>query len=109
MTEAKKVRRLIRAYLSVPVEGGSYPEMETKARSYAAGFFQVDEEDLVISTIPVISMAEKSPWSDDPSQPDRWRGTFRVGCLHPFGPDDHVPAPEWEEDDADDEEDPDGD
>jgi hypothetical protein len=109
MAEEKKVRRHIRAYLSVPVEGASYPEMDAKARTYAAKFFQVGEEDLVISAIPVISMAEKANWSSDPSEPDRWRGTFRVGCLHPFGPDDHVPTPEWEEDENDEDEDPDGD
>lgn len=105
------IRRLIKAYVSVPVEGGSYPEMDAKARTYAARFFQVAEEDLVISTIPVIAMAERAHWGDDPTEPDRWRGTFRVGCLHEFGPDDHVPAPEWEEGEEgedDGERDPDG-
>lgn len=100
------LRRLVKAYLSVPVEGGDYPEMDAKARAYAARFFRVDETDIVITTVPTIAMAEKSPWSDDPTEPDRWRATFRVGCLHSFGPDDYVPAPEFSEDE--DEEDPDG-
>lgn len=101
MTQEDGVRRLVKAYLSVPVEGGSYPEMDAKARAYAARFFQVGEEDLVITTIPTIAMAERASWSNDPSEPNRWRGTFRVGCLHAFGLDDHIPAPEIEEDDED--------
>jgi hypothetical protein len=107
----EKTRRMIRAYLSVPVEGGSYPEMDAKARAYAARFFHVGEEDLVISTIPTIALAEKAPWSEDPSEPDRWRATFRVGCLHSFGPNEHIPAPEGDEDDGEGDEagDPDAD
>lgn len=105
MAQEGGVRRLVKAYVSVPVEGANYPEMDAKARAYAAKFFQVPEEDIVITTTPLIAMAERANWSSDPTEPDRWRGTFRVGCLHPFGPDDHVPAPEGEEDEDD--EDPD--
>lgn len=104
------IRRLIKAYVSVPVEGANYPEMDIKARAYAAKFFQVDETDIVITTVPTIAMAERAHWSSDPTEPDRWRATFRVGCLHGFGPDDHVPEPEFPEKDLDDpDEDPDED
>lgn len=108
MAQESGVRRIVKAYVSVPVEGGSYPEMDEKAREYAARFFQVEQEDIVITTVPTIAMAERAHWSNDPTEPDRWRGTFRVGCLHSFGPDDHVPEPEFPEDDPDEEdEDPD--
>lgn len=97
-------RRLIRAYVSVPVEGTSYPEMDAKARQYAAKFFGVGEEDLIVTSIPTISVATTAEFSEDPTEPGRWRGTFRVGCLHPYGPDDYVPAPEFPIEDPDDEE-----
>jgi hypothetical protein len=103
MAQEDGVRKLIKAYVTVPVEGGSYPEMDAKARVYAAKFFEVDETDLVITTVPTISMAERAHWSDDPTEPDRWRGTFRVGCLHAYGPGDHAPDPEYPEEDPDDE------
>jgi len=97
----EKTRRLVRAYVSVPVEGANYPEMDAKARKYAARFFEVGEEDLVVTTIPTIAVTAVADFSDDPTEPSRWRGTFRVGCLHPFGPDDHIPGPEFPEEDPD--------
>lgn len=107
MPQEDGVRRHIKAYVSVPVEGANYPELDSKARAYAAKFFQADEVDIVITTVPTIAMAERAPWSEDPTEPDRWKAVFRVGCLHSYGPDDHVPGPEFPEDDPD--EDPDGD
>jgi hypothetical protein len=107
MAEQTK-RRLIRAYCTVPVEGTSYPEMDTKAREYAATFFGVGLEDLVVSTIPTMTVSKTAEYGDDPTKPDRWKGTFRVGCLHLFGEDEHIPEPEYPEGDPDDE-DPDAD
>lgn len=99
MTET--VRRHVRAYVSVPVEGTSYQEMDAKARRYAARYFEVGEEDLIVTTTPTATVVATAKFSDDPTEPDRWRGTFRVGCLHPFGPDDHIPGPEFPDEDED--------
>jgi hypothetical protein len=108
MTEQTTKRRVIRAYCTVPVEGTSYPEMDFKAREYAATFFGVELGDLVISTVPTITVAKVADFSDDPTKPGRWRGTFRVGCLHTYGEGEYVPQPEFPEEDPDDEDRDDG-
>jgi hypothetical protein len=69
------------AYCQAEVVGRTYQELDLKAREYGANFFEVpvEEVSVFLTTHAVVNSVSKH--ADDPTLPEQWKATFRIGCI----------------------------
>lgn len=69
------------AFCTFRVRGGTYAELEQKARNYAARFFAADPDDLIVVDPPTARVVSTAHFSVDLTRPEEWEASFTI-ALH---------------------------
>jgi hypothetical protein len=70
---------------TMTIQGHTYPEMEIKARQYAARFFGCEETDLIVVDPTHARVKQYAQFSETAGEPDVWEASFTIGIHWPEG------------------------